>query len=82
MKTTTPVEIRLADYVKPNYEVSDFELEFQLAKDNTLVRTSARYRKIDDAPAAELVLDGKGLELVSVSIDGRRQSFFRIRRDV
>lgn len=72
MKTTTPVEIRLADYVKPNYEVSDFELEFQLAKDNTLVRTSARYRKIDDAPAAELVLDGKGLELVSVSIDGRR----------
>ncbi|MGA1371672.1 MAG: aminopeptidase N [Pseudomonadales bacterium] len=64
--------IRLEDYRSPAYRISDTDLTFELADGTTRV-TSHLTLVRDEAtpPGTPLVLDGQGLELLSIAIDGR-----------
>ena len=64
-------EIRLADYRPFPFEVSSIELSFQLDPLETRVRTTARYRRRDGSNAGDLVLNGSGLRLLSIALDGQ-----------
>ncbi|TAM96293.1 MAG: aminopeptidase N [Rhodanobacteraceae bacterium] len=66
----TPVDstVRLADYRRPAWRVTQVELKFELGIDETLVHsrlTLARDR------AEPLRLDGEDLELIAARLDGR-----------
>ena len=59
--------IRLADYAPPAWRVDDVALEFDLGIDSTEVTAHLTLRKEAEAP---LRLDGEGLELLSIALDG------------
>jgi len=59
--------IRLADYAPPAWRVTDVALEFDLGIDSTEVTSHLTLRRDADAP---LRLDGEGLELLSIALDG------------
>ncbi len=65
----TPTVIRREDYCAPDWLVPDIALDFQLDAERTIVtaRLSVTRNGAHDRP---LVLDGEGLELLSVSVDG------------
>jgi len=66
MRTDTPKTIYLKDYQPPSYLIESVDLEFTLSEDHTIVNAVLEVRKQTDSP---LVLDGKELELLSVSIN-------------
>jgi aminopeptidase N len=71
--TQTAPEVKFRkDYTVPSFLVDTLDLDFQLNEDVTTVRaTMVLSRNIDSADhAAPLVLDGEGLELVEVKVDG------------
>lgn len=61
--------IRLSDYQAPDWRVSRVDLCFELDAAETTVHN--RMQVARTANTETLVLDGEGLELVSVSVDGR-----------
>jgi aminopeptidase N len=65
-----PSPIRLADYRPPAWTVSQIELEFDLGIDSTEVRSRLHLRR-DPAQASPLRLDGEGLELIAIALDGQ-----------
>ena len=74
MKEAQPKAIALADYRPPAFLIEHTELFFDLHEDYAEVSSTLRcYRNpAPDAPrSADLVLQGEGLELQSLSIDGR-----------
>lgn len=73
MKESSPVVIRREDYRPPPYTIEQVELDFDLDERATgVVARSVVVRTEQAAHDAPLVLDGQQMELVSVSIDGRR----------
>ncbi len=73
MKTAEPLAIHLKDYRPPAYRIPEIALDFDL--DGARTRVTARMKVVRAVPAAEpLVLDGHGLELVSVKLDGKALS--------
>ena len=64
------------DYQPPTHFVDTLELEFDLAEEHTRVRSrmSLRENPARSDVSGEVVLDGKELELVSVSVDGAQLS--------
>ena len=62
----------LKDYAPPDYLVDDVDLEFQLDPKATRVKATLRLRANPAAgkQSVPLVLDGEGLTLESVSLDG------------
>ena len=62
--------IRLADYRPPAWQVESVELVFDLGIDASEVHSRLRLRH-DPAQPLPLRLDGEGLELLSISLDGR-----------
>jgi len=66
----SPSPIRLADYRPPEWTVSQIELEFDLGIDSTEVRSRLHLRR-DPAQHAPLRLDGEGLELIAITLDGQ-----------
>ena len=69
--STEPAVTRLADYAPPPFVVDEVDLDFELDEERTLVRAKLAMRRSPDAePAADLVLDGEGLDTRSVRIDG------------
>ncbi len=64
-----PHAIRLADYAPPDWLVPEVALDFALDPDRTLVRSRLQVRRNGDHNRP-LVLDGQGLETISVLIDG------------
>ena len=73
MKTAEPRAIHLKDYRPPAYRIPEIALDFDL--DGARTRVTARMKVVRTVPAAEpLVLDGHGLELVSVKLDGKALS--------
>ncbi|MHA6206299.1 aminopeptidase N [Dyella soli] len=65
-----PVLIRLSDYRAPAWRVSQVNLSFDLGIDDTVV--SSRLHLQRDATLQEpLRLDGEGLELLSIALDGQ-----------
>ena len=74
MNATTaaePAATRLADYAPPPFLVDATDLDFELDEKRTLVRARLEVRRNPTAaPAADLVLDGRGLDTRAVRVDG------------
>ncbi len=60
-------EIRLADYLPPAFAVDDVALDFDLSPAATTVKATLSLRR---RGYGKLVLDGEGLELRAISLDG------------
>jgi aminopeptidase N len=70
MRTETGQTIRLLDYAPPDWLVETADLEFALHPTRTKVRASLLLKPNPKTAAAPLVLDGDGLKLVSLMLDG------------
>jgi aminopeptidase N len=72
MRTDTPPTIRLADYRPPAYLVDRVDLDVRLARENTRISARLALRPNPSSPDAggPLVLDGEGLGLRAISLDG------------
>ena len=82
MRNDQAKTIQRRDYTPPEFLVDDIELEFDLDPDGTRVRALSRMRRRDGG-SGPCVLDGDGLELVSIAIDGRAlaDGEYRVRGD-
>ncbi|WP_273186021.1 aminopeptidase N, partial [Hyphomonas adhaerens] len=69
MRTETPVSVQLSDYKPYPFEVEQVDLRFDLDPDATKVRSELKIRRTGGAGEA-LELDGDGLKLLSIAIDG------------
>ncbi|MFT6581179.1 MAG: aminopeptidase N [Alphaproteobacteria bacterium] len=71
MTDSEPSTIHLADYAPPPYTIDAIDLSFELGEDETRVAACLTVRRQPGAATgAPLVLDGQGMTLISVSIDG------------
>jgi aminopeptidase N len=70
MRTDTHPPILLKDYRPPDWLVETVMLKVALHPTQTKVRATLALKPNPDAVAAPLVLDGDGLSLVSLKIDG------------
>ncbi|MEH6634492.1 MAG: aminopeptidase N [Halioglobus sp.] len=71
MKDANPGTIYLKDYQRPAYLINRTELHFELTEDHVVV--SSRLHLLRDAQIAQdesLELQGQGLELLAVTVDG------------
>ena len=70
--TIQPTTKYRKDYQPPTHLVETLDLEFDLAEEHTRVRSRMSLKENPARPdtKGELVLDGEGLELVSVVVDG------------
>ncbi len=66
-----PKRIFLTDYKAPSFQVKSIELYFNLHEINTKVKAKQVIEKLEDSP---LVLNGEGLKLISLHIDGKELS--------
>ncbi|HWC94455.1 MAG TPA: aminopeptidase N, partial [Pseudolabrys sp.] len=70
MRTDTAPAIRLQDYRPPDWLVDTVSLDISLHPTQTKVRATLKLRPNPENPAAALTLDGDGLNLVSLKLDG------------
>jgi aminopeptidase N len=70
MRTDIGQPIRLSDYRAPDWLVDTVHLDFSLHPTETRVRARLALRPNPQAPATPVVLDGDGLSLISLKIDG------------
>jgi len=71
MRTDQDQPVRLADYRPPDWLVETVELDVSLHPTATRVRATLKLKPNPDAPAAApLALDGDGLTLQSIKLDG------------
>ena len=65
--------VRRADYRPPDYLIDSVALEFDLAPQTTRVKATLRVRAADDRAGGirPLVLDGDGIELLALALDGQ-----------
>jgi len=70
MRTDTPQPIRLADYRPPAFLIDEIALDFRLEPNATRVRSTLKARR-NPGQDGPLVLDGVGLKLISIALDGR-----------
>jgi aminopeptidase N len=71
MRTEQSIPIRLEDYRPPDWLVDTIELDVSLDPTATRIRATLRLKPNPKASApAPLVLDGDGLKLVSLALDG------------
>src|SRR5215204_5283494 len=71
MRTEEPRPVRLSEYRPPDWLVETVDLDVKLHPTQTPVRTALKLKPNPAAGApAPLVLDGDGLTLVSLKIDG------------
>ena len=79
MTASEPSAVRLADYAPPPFLVDAVDLDFELDRERTVVRAKLAIRRNAAVPrAADLVLDGRGLETGAVRIDGEALSGNRV----
>ena len=74
MTNDTPKTIHLSDYQPPAFLVEKVALEFDLEPEDTrvLARLSLRRNPAHGHAGAPLRLEGEGMELVSLALDGRQ----------
>ena len=71
MRDAKPAAIYLKDYRPPAYLVARTDLHFELGEDHTLVTARLQLRRNQGVPATTpLHLDGTGLELLGIRLDG------------
>lgn len=68
MRTDTPVSVRLEDYTPYPFEIEKVSLDFALEPEATRVRAKMDVRR---TAAGAFELDGDGLTLNSIAIDGK-----------
>ena len=68
-QTTAP--IRLADYAAPTWRVDTAELIFDLGIDHTEVSARLQLRRDTDQATQPLRLDGEGLDVLAIVLDGQ-----------
>jgi aminopeptidase N len=66
--------IRRLDYRPPAWRLPRIELSFELEPEHTRVEAQLWLEPDPAQPGAALVLDGEGLELIELELDGRRLS--------
>ena len=72
MRDAQPQAIHLQDYRAPDYWLDATELEFDLHDDHTRVNSRLSFRRNSAAAAdAPLLLNGQGLELLSIHLNGK-----------
>lgn len=67
---TKPKKIYLKDYQAPDFKIHSVDLQFDLHEDHALVKSLLQIERSHPG-TADLVLDGVGLELISIHLDGR-----------
>ncbi len=70
MRTETGKPVRLEDYAPPDWLVDKVDLEFELHPTQTKVRARLQLRPNSKKAPAPLTLDGDGLRLLSLKLDG------------
>ena len=70
MRTDTAQPIRLKDYRPPDWLVETITLDVSLHPTQTKVRATLALKPNNQVPAAPLVLDGDGLTLTALKLDG------------
>ena len=70
MKEGTPHPIHLRDYREPDFLIDTVDLRFELGEEGAHVGSKLRLRRNHEG-SRPLVLDGRGLELIGVTLDGR-----------
>lgn len=70
MRTDTAQPVRLKDYRPPDWLVETVALDISLHPTQTKVRSMLSLKPNPEAAAAPLVLDGDGLTLTSLKLDG------------
>jgi aminopeptidase N len=70
MRTDTAQPIRLKDYLPPAWLVETVHLDVSLHPTETTVRAKLAFRPNPESASAPLVLDGDGLSLTSLKLDG------------
>jgi aminopeptidase N len=70
---TPPGTIRRVDYTPPPFLIDTVDLDVELGRETTgvVARLAVRRNPASVATPPDLVLDGKKMDLVSVSVDGR-----------
>lgn len=71
MKTDQSSRKYLSEYTAPEFSISKTRLEFNLDENKTRVKSSLSLSRRPGADSQPLILDGIGLKLISVSINGR-----------
>ncbi len=73
MQEGMPSAVYRKDYEPPEYLVATIDLHFSLEEDVTVVRASQLIRKnpLSNSSSNELVINGSGLKLLSISLDQR-----------
>jgi len=66
--TNQPKRIFLKDYKAPSFKVHSIDLYFNLHEKETQVKAKQSIEKLEEVP---LVLNGEGLKLLSIRIDGK-----------
>lgn len=82
MRTDQPVTFRRVDYTPPAWWVDSVDLDFDLHPDKTQVTAHLRMRRNIDVPWSPCVLNGEGLSLVSLKIDGQESLCYRYEQDL
>ncbi len=74
MAKAPPAPIRLSNYRPPDFVIDDAVLTFELGENETRVRSLLQLRRnpIGYGTGAPLRLDGEGLRLLSLALDGKR----------
>src|SRR4029077_20903722 len=70
MRTDIAQPIRLKDYRPPDWLVETVSLDFSLHPTATKVRATIAFKRNPKTTVASLVLEGCGLSLVSLKVDG------------
>uniref|UniRef100_UPI0033404428 aminopeptidase N n=1 Tax=Castellaniella defragrans TaxID=75697 RepID=UPI0033404428 len=70
MRTDTAQTVHRSDYAPYPYRLPEVRLEFDLNPERTLVRSTMRFEPIEGRDGQTLALQGEGLELVSILLDG------------
>ena len=65
-----PQTVRLADYRAPDFFIDSVVLDFELGEADTQVSSVMQVRRNDPGGDEVLLLNGRGLELVFVSVNG------------
>ena len=75
MREGSPALIRREDYTAPAYWVRTVDLTFDLDPAKTIVASKLAIERNPERPAEPLRLDGEGLNLLRVLVDGQSVSF-------
>ncbi len=81
MKTDQHQRRYLKDYRPPEFRVERVDLDFRLHPERTRVTSRLAIRRAGGEPGRPLVLDGVGLELLELEIDGEPVATSRYARD-